>query len=121
MNKTQWALSAALAIGLGMMAGSAAANTDDEAQALTQPQSQPADSSYEVKTFSADFHLYHIGDTVPELYRSSQYAISQWKLRNLTPPDEGTHWTYMGGNYVLITDDAGKVVKALSGDIFYAN
>ncbi len=34
------------------------------------------------------------------MYRTDEYNIKQWKLRNLPAPDAGTfHWTYMGGAY----------------------
>ncbi len=46
-------------------------------------------------------------------------ATSNKQLRNLPAPDAGSHWTYMGGNYVLITDADGKILKAYNGDIFY--
>jgi len=75
--------------------------------------------SYEVTEFVADFNKYKIGDTVPEMYRSEQYNIKQWQLRNLPAPDAGSHWTYMGGNYVLIADADGKIIKAYNGDIFF--
>lgn len=75
--------------------------------------------SYEIKDFVADFTKFNIGDTVPEMYRSEEYNIKQWQLRNLPAPEAGSHWTYMGGNYVLITDAEGKILKAYNGDIFY--
>ncbi|WP_297198428.1 RcnB family protein [uncultured Pluralibacter sp.] len=74
---------------------------------------------YEVKTFIADFTHFNIGDTVPAMYRTEEYNIKQWQLRHLPAPDAGSHWTYMGGNYVLITDADGKVLKAYDGEIFY--
>ena len=58
------------------------------------------------------------GDTVPEMYRTDEYNIKQWQLRNLPAPDAGTHWTYMGGAYVLINDTDGKIIKAYDGDFF---
>lgn len=48
-----------------------------------------------------------------------EYTIKQYQLRNLPAPDAGTHWTYMGENYVLIGDADGKIYKAYNGDIFY--
>lgn len=75
--------------------------------------------SYEEKDFVADFTKFTIGDTVPDMYRSEEYNIKQWNLRNLPAPDPGSHWTYMGGNYVLITDVDGKILKAYDGEIFY--
>ena len=74
---------------------------------------------YEVKTFLADFTRFNIGDAVPAMYRSAEYNIKQWQLRHLPAPDAGSHWTYMGGNYVLITDTDGKILKAYDGEIFY--
>lgn len=74
---------------------------------------------YELSSFVADFTHFKPGDTVPELYRTDEYNIKQWKQRNLPAPDAGTHWTYMGGAYVLINDTDGKIIKAYDGEIFY--
>jgi len=74
---------------------------------------------YELKEFNADFTHFTLGDTVPEMYRTDEYNIKQWQLRNLPAPSAGSHWTYMGGNYVLITDTEGKVLKVYDGEIFY--
>lgn len=51
------------------------------------------------------------------MYRTDEYNIKQWQLRNLPAPDAGTHWTYMGGAYVLISDTDGKIIKAYDGEI----
>ena len=53
------------------------------------------------------------------MYRTDEYNIKQWQLRNLPAPAAGTHWTYMGGAYVLISDTDGKIIKAYDGEIFY--
>ncbi len=45
------------------------------------------------------------------MYRTDEYNIKQWQLRNLPAPDAGTHWTYMGGAYVLISDTTVKSLK----------
>ncbi|EHO4928568.1 Ni(II)/Co(II) efflux transporter accessory subunit RcnB [Salmonella enterica] len=74
---------------------------------------------YELKSFIADFTHFKPGDTAPQMYRTDEYNIKQWKLRNLPAPDAGTHWTYMGGAYVLINDTDGKIIKAYDGEIFY--
>lgn len=74
---------------------------------------------YELKEFIADFTRFNIGDKAPALYLTPEYIIKQWQLRNLPAPDAGTHWTYMGGNYVLISDTDGKIIKAYDGEIFY--
>ncbi|WNN43005.1 RcnB family protein [Winslowiella toletana] len=75
--------------------------------------------SYEITEFTADFIHYTLGDTAPALYRSDKYQIKQWQVRNLPAPDAGSHWTYMGSNYVLISDSDGKMLKAYDGNIFY--
>ncbi|HEY1845235.1 MAG TPA: RcnB family protein [Buttiauxella sp.] len=80
-----------------------------------------ADNSYELKEFYADYKHFAIGDIAPELYRTKQYQIDAWQIRHLPAPEAGSHWTYMGGNYVLITDAEGKIVRAMKGDIFYAH
>lgn len=74
---------------------------------------------YALKEFSADFTQFHIGDTVPAMYLTPEYNIKGWQQRNLPAPDAGSHWTYMGGNYVLITDTEGKILKVYDGEIFY--
>ncbi len=90
---------------------------------------QPADAantatekpeSHEIKQFTADFQRFEIGDMVPETYRGKTYEIAQWRQRNLPAPQPDSHWTYMGGNYVLISNTTGKILKAESGDIFYS-
>lgn len=90
----------------------------DEQGAAAESQSNPADP-YEVKTFFADFKRFTLGDVVPDLYRSKKYIVSDWKTRHLPAPEASSHWTYMGGNYVLITDAEGKILSAKSGEIFY--
>lgn len=75
--------------------------------------------AYEEQEFIADFTKFKIGDTAPALYQTPEYTIKQYQLRNLPAPDAGTHWTYMGENYVLIGDADGKIYKAYNGDIFY--
>ena len=75
--------------------------------------------AYEEQEFIADFTKFKIGDTAPAQYQTPEYTIKQYQLRNLPAPDAGTHWTYMGENYVLIGDADGKIYKAYNGDIFY--
>ena len=41
------------------------------------------------------------------------------QLRNLPAPEANSHWTYMGGSYVLVTEPEGKIVKIYDGEIFY--
>ncbi|MFB9085393.1 RcnB family protein [Erwinia tracheiphila] len=83
-----------------------------------QEQRDPA-NPYEIKSFFADFQRFTIGSVIPDRYRTKKYEIVDWKTRNLSEPDEGTSWTYMGGNYVLYSKADGKIIKAESGDIFY--
>lgn len=84
-----------------------------------QAQPAPAPHSYEVKEFYADSKHYAAGDVVPDLYRSKKYEIVEWQKRHLPAPETGSHWTYIGGNYVLITDGEGKFMKAEAGEIFF--
>lgn len=96
---------------VGTQAPSSAADTVEALAASADP--------YDVKNFFADFTHFSIGDTAPELYRSKQYEVSQWNVRHLPAPVADSHWTYMGGNYVMITNADGKILKAESGDIYY--
>lgn len=91
----------------------------EQPAAAAQPAAETP-ASHEIKQFTADFQRFEIGDTVPETYRSKTYEIAQWKQRNLPAPQADSHWTYMGGNYVLIANATGKILKAESGDIFYS-
>ncbi len=75
-------------------------------------------SKYELSSFIADFKHFKPGDTVPEMYRTEEYNIKQGQVRTLPAPDAGTHWTYLGGAYVLSSDTAGKIIKASDGEIF---
>ncbi len=85
----------------------------------TKPATKMSES-HEIKQFTADFQRFEIGDMAPETYRGKTYEIAQWKQRNLPAPQADSHWTYMGGNYVLISNTTGKILKAESGDIFYS-
>ena len=93
-------------------------NVEQPSQQASEPAFDPNDP-YKVTTFTADFKQFTLGDIVPDLYRTKQYEITNWKVRHLPAPSTGTHWTYMGGNYVLISNDAGKILDAKSGDIYY--
>ena len=53
------------------------------------------------------------------MYLTDEYNIKAWQQRNLPAPDAGSRWTYMGGNYVLITEPEGKILKVYDGEIFY--
>jgi len=78
-----------------------------------------ATSSHEINSFFDDSTEYKLGDTVPGLYRTKPYEIVDWQQRHLPPPLAGSHWTYIGGNYAMITDTDGKILKAESGDIYF--
>lgn len=82
------------------------------------PKANPNDP-YDLQYFFADFKRFAIGDVVPDVYRSKKYEIVQWKVRHLPAPEADSHWTYMGGNYVLITNAEGKILQAKQGDIYY--
>lgn len=90
------------------------------AKAAPQPTAAPSGiQAYEEQEFIADFTKFKIGDTAPAIYQTPEYTIKQYQLRNLPAPDAGTHWTYMGENYVLINNTDGKILKVYNGDIFY--
>ncbi|MFG1173596.1 RcnB family protein [Erwiniaceae bacterium CAU 1747] len=101
----------------------------EKAPAETATAEQPSDPTiqaladsadpYSVKSFFADFTHFAIGDTVPDLYRTKKYEVTQWAVRHLPAPVAESHWSYMGGNYVMITNADGKILKAESGDIYY--
>lgn len=80
------------------------------------PQSQ---SNYDLDRIIIDYKEYKVGDNVPQQYLDKSYNIIEWQKRNLPAPETGSHWTYIGGNYLLITNDVGKILKAESGDIYY--
>lgn len=100
----------------------AAPQSPAEAPAASAPATAPSDTSKDPldrDTVFGDFHHYAIGDIVPPLYRSATYNIAKWQLRKLPAPVADSHWTYMGGDYILITDAEGKILRIISGDIIY--
>lgn len=78
-----------------------------------------ASNSHEIQSFFSDSIQYSIGSKVPAQYRTKPYEIVEWQKRNLPAPAADTHWTYIGGNYALITNADGTITKAESGDIFF--
>ncbi|MEQ4530245.1 MAG: RcnB family protein [Mixta sp.] len=93
---------------------------DQPAPTAAAPDAAPQPKEpYEVTEFFSDAQRYTIGSQVPEKYRAKAYEITEWQKRHLPAPDAGSHWTYMGGNYVLISNADGKIIKAKSGDIFF--
>ncbi|AYN25880.1 hypothetical protein M976_03428 [Buttiauxella ferragutiae ATCC 51602] len=116
-----WFFSAALMAGsLPMALTAQAADAPVATPAAEAPVAAPApQNSYEITEFHADYKPFKIGDIVPDLYRTKPYQIDAWKIRNLPAPEAGSHWTYMGGNYVLISDAEGKILRAMKGEIFY--
>lgn len=88
-----------------------------------QPQDnavQPAaPNNYDLTTIVIDYKEYKVGDVVPDEYRDKTYTISEWQPRHLPAPQDNTHWAYINANYILITNDTGKIVMAKSGDIFF--
>lgn len=88
-----------------------------------QPQDnavQPAaPNNYDLTTIVIDYKEYKVGDVVPDEYRGKSYIIGEWQPRHLPAPQDNTHWAYINANYILITNDTGKIVMAKSGDIFF--
>ena len=100
----------------------AASPSPAEAPAASDPAAAPSETSKDPldrDSVFGDYHHYAIGDVVPPLYRSKTYNIAKWQLRKLPAPVADSHWTYMGGDYILITDAEGKIVRIISGDIIY--
>lgn len=93
--------------------GSAPQASDDSSG---HPQAR---ANYELQRVVVDYQEYKIGDTLPHRYLDKSYLISEWQLRKLPAPEAGSHWAYISSNYLLLTDDAGKILKAESGDIYY--
>ncbi|MBT0728898.1 hypothetical protein HGT72_01680 [Rosenbergiella nectarea subsp. apis] len=85
----------------------------------SEPEAKKFNDPLELASFTGDFKQYQAGDTVPAMYRTAQYTISKWQLRKLPAPSAGSHWTYFGGSYVLITDAEGKILRMFSGEIIY--
>lgn len=102
---------------LGPNAETPEANSTPEPDANADNGQAPA--SYDLNKIIIDYKEYKVGDSVPQQYQDKSYNIVEWQKRNLPAPDAGSHWTYIGGNYLLISDDAGKILKAESGDIFF--
>ena len=75
--------------------------------------------NYDLSTIIIDYKQYNIGDIVPEKYTDKTFTITEWQKRNLPAPQENTHWAYINANYILITNDTGKIVMGKSGDIFF--
>lgn len=102
-----------------------AAQPQAPSDATSPAASAPSDAApasppnYDLDTVVIDYKEHKIGDTVPPEYLTKTYTITEWQKRNLTAPEENSHWTYVGGNYLLITNDTGKILKAESGDIFF--
>lgn len=83
------------------------------------PDAPVGQNNYDLHTIVIDYKEYKVGDVVPDEYRKKQYTIVEWQPRHLPAPQPGTHWAYINANYILITDDSGKIVMGKSGDIFF--
>ena len=104
MRLSKWVLLSASALSFTLLSAQAA---------------NAASNSHEIQSFFSDSIQYSIGSKVPALYRTKPYEIVEWQKRNLPAPPPDTHWTYIGGNYALITNSDGTITKAESGDIFF--
>ncbi|MGK3143221.1 RcnB family protein [Pantoea sp. C2G6] len=93
--------------------------SNDGITPTTPSPSNGAHPSYDLSTIIIDYKEYKIGDTVPQKYMEKTYTIGEWQKRNLPAPQENTHWAYINANYILITNDTGKIVMGKSGDIFF--
>ena len=93
--------------------------SNDGITPTTPAPSNGAHPNYDLSTIIIDYKQYQIGDTVPEKYTDKTYTINEWQKRNLPAPQADTHWAYINANYILITNDTGKIVMGKSGDIFF--
>ncbi|BDH47674.1 hypothetical protein TUM12370_37180 [Salmonella enterica subsp. enterica serovar Choleraesuis] len=109
---------AALAAPMPAASASAPAANANATQG-NKAQAKDAASEYDVSEFYNDPKRYKIGDVVPDIFRTKEYQIDNWSIRHLPAPDADSHWTYMAGYYVLITNDQGKIKRALNSQIFY--
>jgi Ni/Co efflux regulator RcnB len=94
-------------------------DSNDGITPTTPAQSSGGQPNYDLNTIIIDYKEYKVGDTVPQQYRQKTYTITEWQKRNLPAPQADTHWTYINANYILITNDSGKIVQGKSGDIFF--
>lgn len=97
----------------------ASSQSNDGITPTTPAPSNGTHPDYDLSTIIIDYKQYNIGDTVPEKYTDKTYTIGEWQKRNLPAPQENTHWAYINANYILITNDTGKIVMGKSGDIFF--
>lgn len=97
----------------------ASSQSNDGITPTTPAPSNGTHPDYDLSTIIIDYKQYNIGDTVPEKYTNKTYTIGEWQKRNLPAPQENTHWAYINANYILITNDTGKIVMGKSGDIFF--
>lgn len=93
--------------------------SNDGITPTTPSPSNGGQPNYDLSTIIIDYKEYKVGDTVPEKYTDKTYTIVEWQKRNLPAPQENTHWAYINANYILITNDTGKIVMGKSGDIFF--
>ncbi|WP_075182776.1 RcnB family protein [Pantoea sp. 1.19] len=88
---------------------------------VPHPASQKPDNAqtYEIKQFFIEYQPYQVGDVLPTHFLEKQYQITDWQKRHLPAPQSGAHWAYLNGNYIQLTESEGKVVQAISGDIYF--
>ena len=68
---------------------------------------------HEQEHFAWNGHDFRKGQPAPERYRGSAYRINNWNDRGLPAPPQGQHWSYIDGNYVLITAATGIITSIL--------
>lgn len=58
----------------------------------------------------ADFdRRFRRGDCLPLEYRSHSYVVDDWRGHRLAPPPAGYHWVQIGGDYVLVAKNSGRI------------
>lgn len=53
------------------------------------------------------------GGHIPQLYRSRQYVVNDWRAHHLSPPPRGYQWVQVGPDYVLVAVATGIIAQLI--------
>ncbi|PKH22372.1 nickel/cobalt homeostasis protein RcnB [Enterobacterales bacterium CwR94] len=106
---------------VALLAGSVPFLAAAEDNTVPRPEAQKPDNqqTYEIKNFFVNYQPYSVGDSLPGNYLEDQYKVADWQKRHLPAPQEGSHWAYLNGNYIMVAEADTKVLQAISGDIYF--
>ncbi len=57
--------------------------------------------------------VYHVGERLPDYYRSSHYYVNDWRGYHLHEPPRGYGWANIDGNFVLVALATGLIAQVL--------